>query len=627
MFRFLTLLVSLLWISPLSSTQAEPTPTAESQTADLAAHTVVVYNRADPDSQSLAETYAKARSIPPDRLLGIECPITEEITRIEFETKIREPLDQIFVSRGWLKRSETILPNPILGLPDNLPIQQSQDNPIWIMVLMRGVPLKIAEDPTVQAPETLMAQLRPNAAAVDSELALLPLRGLPTYGIVSNPYFADKRIRPFGQFFANYLIMVCRLDGPTPAIVRRMIEDAVETEKTELTGRAFFDIRTIEKKDDPYRMGDGWIEQAAVLFQARGFDIEIDRKPEVASKWIPWDQIAFYAGWYTWNFEGPFELPTSRFRRGAIAYHIHSFSADTVRSETKNWVGPLLAHGVTATMGAVYEPYLRFTPDISLFVSGLLSGLTFAESAYQSQIGLSWMVTFVGDPLYRPFPRNFYENLDSAQTAKSPNLPWLRLRKARLLANSGSISETRNAVNQLIEDFPKNKIILEGSADIYRDLNERKEAAHLYEEDLDLLSEKDDRDRLRILMKLAEIFRRDDKTKAALDMYEKIAQEFPEANRGTGLGDRALSFASGEGISELPPALLAYKNAVEAEQLAAAVAKAAAQPPAQPRPEASAADQAAVLKAAGSRPAVKDSAAPPLPPTAPAPTTNSPTPP
>jgi hypothetical protein len=128
-------------------------------------------------------------------------------------------------------------------------------------------------------------------------------------------------------------------------------------------------------------------------------------------------------------------------------------------------------------------------------------------------------------------------------------------------------------------------------------------------------------------MKLAEIFRRDDKTKAALDMYEKIAQEFPEANRGTGLGDRALSFASGEGISELPPSLLAYKNAVEAEQLAAAVAKAAAQPPAQPRPEASAADQAAVLKAAGSRPAVKDSAAPPLPPTAPAPTTNSPTPP
>ena len=622
MFQLLFFSTLLLALSQLG--MAETTTPANSQGPDLAAHTVVVYNKADPDSQSLAETYAKARSIPPDRLLGIDCPITEEITRVEFETKIRQPLDEIFVSRGWLKRSETILPNPILGLAENLPVQQSQENPIWIMVLMRGVPLKIAEDPTVLAPESLMAQLRANAAAVDSELALLPLRGLPTYGLVSNPYFADKRIRPFGQFFANYLILVCRLDGPTPNIVRRMIQDAVDTEKTELTGRAFFDIRTIEKKDDPYRMGDDWIEQAALLFQARGFDIEIDRKPEVASKWTPWDQVAFYAGWYTWNFEGPFELPTTRFRKGAIAYHIHSFSADTVRSETKNWVGPLLSHGVTATMGAVYEPYLRFTPDISLFVSGLLSGLTFAESAYQSQIALSWMVTFVGDPLYRPFPRNFYENLDAAQTSKSSNLPWLRLRKARLLANAGSISETRAAVNQLLEEFPKNKIILEGSADIYRDLNEKKDATQLYEEDLDLLDEKDSKDRFRILMKLAEILRRDDKTKSALDTYDKIAQEFPEATKGTGLGDRALSFASGEGISELPPALLAYKNAVEAEQLAAAVAKAAAQPPANLKPEATAADQAAVLKAAGPRPSLKDSSAPPLPPQPAGAKTNSP---
>jgi tetratricopeptide (TPR) repeat protein len=275
-------------------------------------------------------------------------------------------------------------------------------------------------------------------------------------------------------------------------------------------------------------------------------------------------------------------------------------------------------------MGAVYEPYLRFTPDISLFVSGLLSGLTFAESAYQSQIALSWMVTFVGDPLYRPFPRNFYENLDAAQTSKSSNLPWLRLRKARLLANAGSISETRAAVNQLLEEFPKNKIILEGSADIYRDLNEKKDATQLYEEDLDLLDEKDSNDRFRILMKLAEIFRRDDKTKSAIDTYEKIAQEFPEATKGTGLGDRALSFASGEGISELPPALLAYKNAVEAEQLAAAVAKAAAQPPANLKPEATAADQAAVLKAAGPRPSLKDSSTPALPPQPAGTKTNSP---
>jgi len=605
MIRWIPSLVILAMACRVHGAEMAPLPNPEQP--DLTAHTLVVYNRVDPDSRPLAEFYAKARSIPADRIVGLDCPVTEEITRAEFETKIRKPLEELFTSRGWMKRAENFLSNPILGIESSLPVQQSQENPIWIMVLMRGMPLKIADDPTILAPDNLMAQLRSNAAAVDSELALLPINGLPLYGLIANPYFADKRIRPFGQFFANYLILVCRLDAPTPAIVRRMIEDAVETEKTELTGRAFFDVRSIEKKDDPYWLGDNWIERSALLFQARGFEVEVDRRPEVASKFAPWDQIAFYAGWYTWDFRGPFENPSTRFRRGAIAYHVHSFSAETVRSETKNWVGPLLAHGATASMGAVYEPYLRFTPDVSLFVSSLLSGLSFAESAYQSQLALSWMVTFVGDPLYRPFPRNFFENLDAAQTANSPDLPWLRLRKARLLANTGSLSETRTAVNKLLEDFPKNEVILEGSADIYRDLNEKKEATHLYEDALDLVGDRDPRDRLRLLMKCAEIARRDDKTKTAMDFYEKTMKEFPEASKELGLGDRALAFASGEGISDLPPSLAKYKKDVEEAQIAAAVAKAATQPPAQTKPEATPADQAAVQKATTPRPTISDS--------------------
>ena len=587
----------------------ETPPLTPPDQPDLAAHTLVLYNRTDPDSQPLAEFYAKARSIPADRVVGLDCPVTEEITRAEFEARIRKPLEELFTSRGWIKRTENFLSNPILGIESSVPVQQAQENPIWIMALMRGIPLKIADDPTILAPENLMSQLRANAAAVDSELALLPITGLPLYGLIANPYFADKRIRPFGQFFANYLIMVCRLDAPTPAMVRRMIQDAVETEKTELTGRAFFDIRSIDKKEDPYWLGDNWIERSALLFQARGFDVEVDRRPDVVSKFAPWDQIAFYAGWYTGDFRGPFENSSARFRRGAIAYHIHSFSAETVRSETKNWVGPLLAHGATATMGAVYEPYLRFTPDVSLFVSSLLSGLSFAESAYQSQLALSWMVTFVGDPLYRPFPRNFFENLDAAQTANSPDLPWLRLRKARLLANAGSLSETRAAVNKLLEDFSKNAVVLEGCADIYRDLNEKKDAAHLYDETLDLVGDQEPRDRLRLLMKYAELARRDDKTKTAMDFYEKTVKEFPEAAKELGLGDRALAFASGEGIADLPPSLAKYKKDVEEAQIAAAVAKAAAQPPAQTKSEATPADQAAVQKAATPRPSLPDPSA------------------
>ena len=46
---------------------------------------------------------------------------------------------------------------------------------------------------------------------------------------------------------------------------------------------------------------------------------------------------------------------------GAVALHIHSFSAPTLRSDSAGWCGPFVARGVTATVGNVFEPYLDLT--------------------------------------------------------------------------------------------------------------------------------------------------------------------------------------------------------------------------------------------------------------------------
>ena len=43
-------------------------------------------------------------------------------------------------------------------------------------------------------------------------------------------------------------------------------------------------------------------------------------------------QIAIYCGWYDENVSGPFTLPKVEFMPGAFAYHLHSFSAATLRS-------------------------------------------------------------------------------------------------------------------------------------------------------------------------------------------------------------------------------------------------------------------------------------------------------
>ena len=117
----------------------------------------------------------------------------------------------------------------------------------------------------------------------------------------------------------------------------------------------------------------------------------------------PLRQAAIYYGWYSDQVFGPFARPDFHFQRGAVAVHIHSFSAATVRNAQSNWVGPLLNAGAAATLGNVYEPYLGLTPAVDIFYDRLRAGFTFAESAYMSQRYLSWMTTFVGDPLYRPF--------------------------------------------------------------------------------------------------------------------------------------------------------------------------------------------------------------------------------
>ncbi len=121
-------------------------------------------------------------------------------------------------------------------------------------------------------------------------------------------------------------------------------------------------------------------------------------------------QIAIYAGWYSPDADGPFALPTVEFMPGAFAYHLHSYSAATLRYQyrTKSfWCGPLLAKGATCTMGCVDEPSIQFTPNVAVFLARwAVYRFTFGEAAWAAQAALSWQTTVVGDPLYRPFGKD-----------------------------------------------------------------------------------------------------------------------------------------------------------------------------------------------------------------------------
>ena len=180
-----------------------------------------------------------------------------------------------------------------------------------------------------------------------------------------------------------------------------MIDDAIETEKSGLWGFAYIDSRSI--KEGGFAVGDRWLDRVATTAKKQGFPVIHDNGPDVFPDNYPMYNAALYYGWYAENVCGPFLRPDFRFNRGAIACHIHSFSAETLRDPTKKWAAPLLSLGATAVLGNVFEPYLTLTANLDIFHERLRDGFTFAESAYASVRFVSWMNTFIGDPLYRPF--------------------------------------------------------------------------------------------------------------------------------------------------------------------------------------------------------------------------------
>ncbi len=376
-----------------------------------AAAALVIYNENDPLSHDLADFYASKRGIPPERVVGLKCSINEEISRAEYDATIAGPLRALFDARGWWTRS----PDQATGEPTSV----VSSNRIRFLVLLRGMPLRISEasgyaGDTVLATQPTAIATR-NAAAVDSELAVLGLFTHHLSGVIGNPYY--RSYDPFLETHHAGMMLVGRLDAPTGGMVRRMIEDALAVEKTGLWGRCYIDGRGLPPGDS-LSEGDAWLRKIATEITPFALPTIYDNAPALFAADYPLTEAALYFGWYSEQPAGALADENFHFRPGAVACHIHSFSATSVRDPSRWWVGPLLSKGAAAVLGNVYEPYLSLTTHLDIFADRLCGGLTFIESAYAATPALSWMNTFVGDPLYRPC--GAWKNLEFDLNAAAP---------------------------------------------------------------------------------------------------------------------------------------------------------------------------------------------------------------
>ncbi|WP_411826102.1 TIGR03790 family protein [Luteolibacter sp. AS25] len=396
---------------------------------------LVLFNQNDEESARLAEDYRLARDVPRDQILGLKMPTKKDITRAEYDESILIPLREHFDENNWWERNR-----------DSQGLLLPSENKIRAILLMRGVPLRITPTSTAPPAEGKDPISPRDESSVDSELAMFGIETLPTKGVLKNQFYESKT--EFTRTPYPFLVLTSRIDAPTYAICKRMITDAIATEKTGLWGRAYVDIANKNPE------GDEWLEQIVADNLKTGIPTVADRFNDTFPKNYPLTDASLYYGWYDWNVSGPFLNPGFIFRPGAVAIHIHSFSAEQLTDAHKNWSAPLLVRGAAATVGNVYEPYLQLTHNFGILHNRLLKGWTFAEAAWASIPVTSWQGIILGDPLYRPFkhiggtgtnePRDRDFRAMAAAARQWPNDPEERMDKLAGAAeklSSGNLAE------------------------------------------------------------------------------------------------------------------------------------------------------------------------------------------
>jgi uncharacterized protein (TIGR03790 family) len=239
---------------------------------------------------------------------------------------------------------------------------------------------------------------RETGASVDSELSMVLFGDYELYRWQPNEL--KERIIWTGL----KTFMVSRLDGPGEQIAKGLVDKAIAAEQNGLKGTAYIDSRGLEYGEELYSQGyfDKSLQDTALLIKTRTKMPVVEERMEKLFEPGQCPQTAIYCGWYSLkNYIDAFD-----FADGAVGYHIASWEAVHLRDpNSREWCPAMLMDGITATLGAVAEPYLRSFPNPKVLFSGLLSGQCLVESYYRAKPFNSWQLVLIGDPLYKPFKR------------------------------------------------------------------------------------------------------------------------------------------------------------------------------------------------------------------------------
>ena len=426
---------------------------------------IILANSNDVGSIEIANYYAEQRGIPNSNIIALPMSVEETVSVREFVDEIYNPLLNALIEKDWVHVVKA----------DERDINGRErvfvgTHHISYLATTRGVPLRIANNTDLIEiiSDQLPDRFNVNNGSVDSELALLiGPENFSMTAFVQNPFFADKSS---SSVYAKRLIRVSRLDGPSVEAVKRLIDRSLQAEKEGLIGRAYFDL------GGPHAKGDEWLNLAVELAEKAFFDIDSETTKQLMGETERYDGPAIYMGWYSQDAYGPWSRPSWPVPPGAIGFHLHSFSATTVRSTSSGWLGAFVNQGYCATVGNVYEPYLEFTHQPHLLLKALLEGRTFGEAAFFSIPVLSWQGVAIGDPLYRPFKVDLDTQLQNL--GENPFSTYAYLRQINRLKAEETIDAAIAFAQQKFEQEPSLQLAYK-LATMYADHGETKKAVNL----------------------------------------------------------------------------------------------------------------------------------------------------
>lgn len=381
---------------------------------------VVVANKMAQYSVDLAQYYIRKRNIPSDNFIQLKAPLGENCSREDYEKYIASPI------REFLKKND----------PNGMKFH--------CLVIMYGIPLRVSPPKLTSEEQKQLLEIKKlnntadgkiknkqyendrelerlkdedkklkkqsehvekifEGASVDSELALIREEHYPLEGWLPNKYFVGYR----GEKVKNMpekVMLISRLDGPSEDVVRRIIEDSLQTEEEGLYGNAYFDARWPDpgdKKVTGYAFYDRAIHNAARLVEKRLLMPTFLDSQERLFQPKSAPDAALYCGWYSLaNYVDAFTWV-----RGSVGFHIASSECSTLKNKSsKVWCKAMIEKGVAATLGPVSEPYIQSFPVPDVFFGCLIEGqLTLAECYALSNPFWSWQMLLIGDPLYQPF--------------------------------------------------------------------------------------------------------------------------------------------------------------------------------------------------------------------------------